>query len=214
MVLITFARIFILSGLQALNVDQNFERVENQLPFKCGIYRRGRFWHRWREGFESVLACPQCPSDRQFPKYGLFLLEVSRRHDHLRNDFISFITYDEEHHHIDLIVIGGTGPNVSISSGLEHIDFTFPTLSALLLAYRQRKARGIPPFCCVNHGPTTPIYYKDPDGNVLETQVDNFDTVEETNEFVVGKEFAENPIATDFDAGDLIQKIEECRRLS
>lgn len=34
-------------------------------------------------------------------------------------------------------------------------------------------------------GSTTSIYYKDPDGNMLETQVDNFDSVEEATKFMV-----------------------------
>ncbi|KAK4939635.1 hypothetical protein LTR10_020135 [Elasticomyces elasticus] len=123
------------------------------------------------------------------------------------NDFLSFITYDEEHHRIALIGIPDTGPKVPTSAGLEHVAFTFPTLSALLLAYRQRKARGISPVWCVNHGPTTSMYYKDPDGNMLETQVDNFDTNEAANDFMTSKYFAENPIGTDFDAEELIQKI-------
>ncbi|KAI1627026.1 Glyoxalase/Bleomycin resistance protein/Dihydroxybiphenyl dioxygenase [Exophiala viscosa] len=124
------------------------------------------------------------------------------------NDFISFVTYDEEHHRIALINIPGSEPKAH-ASGLEHIAFTFPTLSALLLAHRQRKALGIFPFWCVNHGPTTSVYYKDPDGNKLETQVDNFPTVEEANEFMNGSYFAENPIGTDFDAEELLQKIKE-----
>jgi len=123
------------------------------------------------------------------------------------NDFLSFITYDEEHHRVALIGFPGTGPKQPTSSGLEHIAFTFPTLSDLLLAYRQRKARSILPVWCVNHGPTTSIYYRDPDGNMLETQVDNFDTADEANEFMKSKYFAENPIGTDFDPEELITKI-------
>ncbi|KIV79462.1 hypothetical protein PV11_07024 [Exophiala sideris] len=125
------------------------------------------------------------------------------------NDFLCFITYDEEHHRIALIGIPDTGPKVPTSAGLEHVAFTFPTLSALLLAYRQRKARGIAPVWCVNHGPTTSMYYKDPDGNMLETQVDNFDTNEAANDFMTSIYFAENPIGTDFDAEELIQKIKD-----
>ena len=36
------------------------------------------------------------------------------------------------------------------------------------------KAAGILPYWCINHGPTTSLYYKDPDGNVIElfTQID------------------------------------------
>jgi hypothetical protein len=90
---------------------------------------------------------------------------------------------------------------------IEHVAFTFDTLELLALAYRQRKARGIVPVWSVNHGPTTSIYYKDPDGNMIETQVDNFDTVEAANDFMSSKEFAENPIGTDFDPEDLIQKL-------
>ena len=123
------------------------------------------------------------------------------------NDFLSFITYDEEHHRIALIGIPDTAPKVRASCGLEHVAFTFPDLSSLLLAYRQRKSRGIHPRWCVNHGPTTSIYYKDPDGNMLETQVDNFDTVEEATEFMVSADFGENPIGTDFDPEDLIKRL-------
>ena len=124
-----------------------------------------------------------------------------------KNNMLSFITYDEEHHRIALIALPSIGPKVSASCGLEHIAFTFPTLSDLMLAYRQRKARGISPIWCVNHGPTTSVYYKDPDGNVLETQVDNFDTSDDANAFMATDAFAENPIGVDFDPEDLIRRI-------
>lgn len=124
------------------------------------------------------------------------------------NASIAFITYDSEHHRIALINIPGTGPKQPKSSGLEHIAFTFPTLQTLLLAYRQRKQKGIEPVWSVNHGPTTSIYYKDPDGNMLETQVDNFDSVEETSAFMSGPEFAENSIGTGFDPEELIRSLE------
>lgn len=51
------------------------------------------------------------------------------------------------------------------------------------------------------------MYYKDPDGNKIEVQVDNFDTVEETTDFFRTKEFAENPIGVDFDPEDLVQRL-------
>src|SRR5271156_2184694 len=114
------------------------------------------------------------------------------------NDFICFITYDHEHHRIALIQIPGTAAKNPQTCGLEHIAFTFPTLGDLLLAYRQRKKRGILPVWSVNHGPTTSIYYKDPDRNMLETQADNFDTVEAANAMMASPAFAENPIGTDF----------------
>lgn len=125
------------------------------------------------------------------------------------NDFVAFITYDTEHHRIAILNVPGTGPKQPTSSGLEHIAFTFPTISALLLAYRQRKAKGINPAWSVNHGPTTSIYYKDPDGNMIETQVDNFDSNEDANAFMSSPHFAENPIGTDVDVEDLIQRVKD-----
>lgn len=122
------------------------------------------------------------------------------------NDFISFITYDEEHHRVAIIKALGTGSMQPKSCGLEHISFNLPTLAALLPAYRQRKQKGIEPVWSVNHGPTTSIYYKDPDGSMLETQVDNFDTVEEANKFMQSSQFAENPIRTDVDAEALLPR--------
>lgn len=124
------------------------------------------------------------------------------------NDILSFLTYDEEHHRIAIVAVPGTGPKVQKSAGLEHIAFTFDTLDDLCLTYRQRKEAGIEPTWCVNHGPTTSIYYTDPDGNMIETQVDNFNTVEEANAFMASTSFAENPIGTDFDPEELIRRIQ------
>jgi len=124
------------------------------------------------------------------------------------NEFLSFLTYDDEHHRIAIAAIPVSGPANRTLGGLEHIAFAFDTLSDLLLAYRQRKAKGISPIWSVNHGPTTSIYYQDPDGNQIETQVDNFDTVEEANEFMASKSFAENPIGVDFDPEELWQSLE------
>jgi catechol-2,3-dioxygenase len=124
------------------------------------------------------------------------------------NATLAFLRYDEEHHRIAIIAVPGVGPKVASSAGLDHIAFAFSSLVDLVLAYQQRKAKGIVPSWCVNHGPTTSIYYEDPDGNRLETQVDNFDTVEEANAFMTGKYFAENAIGTDFEPEELLRRVE------
>ncbi|KAN0119190.1 Glyoxalase/Bleomycin resistance protein/Dihydroxybiphenyl dioxygenase [Hyaloscypha variabilis] len=124
------------------------------------------------------------------------------------NDFLSFITYDDEHHRIAIAGVPGTGPKALKTSGLEHIAFTFDTLDDLVKAYTQRKEHNIFPIWSVNHGPTTSIYYADPDGNQLETQVDNFDNLEDANAFMTSSEFVENPIGVDFDPEDLIKRLQ------
>jgi hypothetical protein len=81
-------------------------------------------------------------------------------------------------------------------------------MEELLLAYRQRKARGVEPVWCTNHGPTTSLYYNDPDGNMLETQFDNFETAEAANEFMRGEAFGTNPIGVDFEPEEYIKRLE------
>lgn len=44
---------------------------------------------------------------------------------------------------------------------------------------------------------------------MLETQVDNFDTVEAATAFMMSDKFAQNPIGTDFDAEALISRINQ-----
>jgi catechol-2,3-dioxygenase len=124
------------------------------------------------------------------------------------NPMISFLRYDDEHHRIALFQAPGTGPKNPQTAGLEHIAFSYDTLDDLALAYRQRKAAGILPTWCVNHGPTTSIYYTDPDGNQIETQTDNFNTIEEADVFITSELFAMNPIGTDFDPDDLVRRLE------
>lgn len=125
---------------------------------------------------------------------------------------LSFLTYDDEHHRIALVQIPKTKPKVPSSCGLEHIAFTFDSLSELLLAYRQRKQNGILPIWCVNHGTTTSIYYKDPDGNEIETQTDNFKDPNDATKYMESPEFAENPIGVDFDPEDMVKRVQQGER--
>jgi catechol-2,3-dioxygenase len=124
------------------------------------------------------------------------------------NPISAFLTFDEEHHRFALVQLPGQVDKVRDSCGLEHIAFTYTGLTDLTLAYLQRKELGIHPIWSVNHGATTSIYYRDPDGNNLETQVDNFDTAEATNEFITSDEFRINPVGVDFDPVELIERIQ------
>ncbi|KAK5222249.1 hypothetical protein LTR72_006506 [Exophiala xenobiotica] len=124
-----------------------------------------------------------------------------------RGKSMAFIAYDMEHHRIALGAMPNTTPKVPGSSGLEHIAFTYDNMDDLVLSYEQRKRIGMHPIWCVNHGPTTSIYYQDPDGNHLETQVDNFDTADETTEYMMSPEFAENSVGFDFDPEELVARV-------
>jgi hypothetical protein len=58
----------------------------------------------------------------------------------------------------------------------------------------------------INHGTTTSLYYKVPDGNKIELQIDNFDTVAEGVKFMESESFAKNPIGVLFDPDQLIRR--------
>lgn len=126
-----------------------------------------------------------------------------------RNYRIAFMTYDHMDHRLAIVQIPGLKPADPPGSnvGLAHTAFGFDTLSQLAQSYEEKKACGILPVWCVNHGMSTSMYYRDPDGNEAETQVDNFDTPEEGVAFIEGESFAENPIGVDFDPEELVRRV-------
>jgi catechol-2,3-dioxygenase len=89
---------------------------------------------------------------------------------------------------------------------LDHIAFTYEDIDALLATYARLKQTGILPFCCVNHGPTTSLYYYDPDQNRIELQVDNFaDMTEATT--LMQEHFSINPVGAEFDPEELLARL-------
>ena len=117
------------------------------------------------------------------------------------NDFISFLSFDEEHHRLAIAAIPGLEEPNRKGYGLEHFAFTWATLDELFDQYERMKAKGCAPYWMINHGFTLSAYYRDPDGNQVETQVDTL-TLAEADEFMHGPLFAANPIGinVDFDA--------------
>jgi 2-polyprenyl-6-methoxyphenol hydroxylase-like FAD-dependent oxidoreductase/catechol 2,3-dioxygenase-like lactoylglutathione lyase family enzyme len=121
------------------------------------------------------------------------------------NGTVCFMTYDEEHHRVVVIDMPHLAPVQPKASGLEHYSFTYASMGELLGNYARLKAAGILPVWTINHGFTTSIYYRDPDGNMIETQFDNM-TSEEANAFMHGRYFAQNPIGVDFDPEVLLAR--------
>ncbi len=77
----------------------------------------------------------------------------------------------------------------------------------MINTYERLDKADIRPVTCINHGPTTSMYYADPDGNQVELQIDNYDTVEEAGKFFFGPAFAKNPIGVDFDPAELARRF-------
>jgi len=123
------------------------------------------------------------------------------------NEMVAFITFDDEHHRVAFINNPNVKEAVKNTRGVDHVAFTYKSLKDLLDNYSELKKIGIEPFWCINHGPTTSMYYRDPDENQVELQVENFDTVEESTRFFYSEEFAENPIGVDFDPENLKNRM-------
>jgi catechol-2,3-dioxygenase len=119
---------------------------------------------------------------------------------------LAFLTYDDEHHRFAIAGIPGLADRPPLAAGTDHVAFTYADLGDLLYTYARLKAARIEPYWCINHGPTTSMYYKDPDGNRVELQVDNFPTAEETNRWIRSGDFAANPIGVVFDPDDLLAR--------
>ena len=124
-----------------------------------------------------------------------------------QNEQVSFMTYDDEHHRVGIVQLPGLEPATTPSPGLEHSSFTYADLGQLLATYRRLKAAGIVPFWTINHGPTISMYYRDPDHNKVELQVDVFATPAQTNEFLE-QYYPENFMGIIFDPEEMIAKFE------
>ena len=69
----------------------------------------------------------------------------------------------------------------------------------LLETWERLRGDAILPAHALKHGPTTSLYYADPDGNQIELQIDNFATVEDGIAFMRSESFARNPVGVAFD---------------
>ena len=124
------------------------------------------------------------------------------------NPVIAFMTFDDEHHRLALIQNPQWTDAAPDAVGLEHIAFTMGDLGRLLHTYKRLDGQGIHPYWCVNHGPTTSMYFRDPEANQVELQVDNFESVEVLQAWFRGDAFAKNPVGTTFDPAKLLERWE------
>jgi catechol 2,3-dioxygenase-like lactoylglutathione lyase family enzyme len=130
---------------------------------------------------------------------------------------LCFLTYDDEHHRVALLDFGPLAPRDDGAGqlgvrptdrpGVHHVAFTFGSLGELLDTYTRLEGRAIRPFFCVNHGPTTSMYYTDPDGNRIELQIDNFATAEEGQAWMRSRAFQDNPVGVEYDPDDLLARF-------
>ncbi|HZT89133.1 MAG TPA: VOC family protein [Stellaceae bacterium] len=121
---------------------------------------------------------------------------------------LCFLSYDDEHHRLALISVPGLPVRDPNSAGTDHVAYTYNDLGELLSTYRRLKAAGILPHWPINHGVTTSMYYRDPDNNRVELQIDNFATPAELDGYFHSAAFAANPVGVTYDPEQLCRDYE------
>ena len=99
---------------------------------------------------------------------------------------LTFLAFDEEHHRVAIANTSGVFKNLgfipktimriknwmnrSLPSivGLDHISYKLNPIEKWFEFYHKAKEQGLEPYWTINHGWITGMYYKDPDGNLVE----------------------------------------------
>ncbi len=129
-----------------------------------------------------------------------------------RDDNLAFLTYDDEHHRFAFRNLGPMpDPEPTTRSGNEpgvaHVAYTWRNLAELVDQYKKLKAFGVVPLRPIKHGMTLSMYYGDPDGNVMEFQIDLMNP-DDANDFMASPSFEANPIGEKFDPDELVARYE------
>ncbi|XEG75125.1 VOC family protein [Pseudomonas sp. abacavir_1] len=120
------------------------------------------------------------------------------------DDILTFITYDDEHHRLAFFNMPQLPPKAEETTGMHHIAYSYASIADLLNTYLRLKEEGIRPYWCINHGPTTSLYFRDPEHNDIELQVDNFVEAADAAAFFHSETFANDPIGLEFDPDAMV----------
>lgn len=146
-------------------------------------------------------------TETNYDKMITFYRELLNAEIILEEETFVFFRYDHEHHRVAILKTPETQLKEGDHAGLEHVSFTYATLTAMARVYAHMKALGFTPYWAVNHGMTSSMYYRDPECNKVEIQVENFDTPQKADAFVRGPLFTANPIGTDIESESWAQRI-------
>ncbi|MFJ5780156.1 VOC family protein [Streptomyces sp. NPDC093094] len=122
------------------------------------------------------------------------------------DDALSFITFDEEHHRVALIhppaQLKRKTPD---TAAMHHVAYTFDSIDDLLDRYVLLRDKGVLPAVCIAHGVTTSMYYRDPDGNFVEMQIDRYAEPDDATAYMKGPEYAADSVGPSFDPEAMLE---------
>jgi catechol 2,3-dioxygenase len=112
-------------------------------------------------------------------------------------DLGAWMSNDAANHRIALTAFSNfvEDPEKDVHTGLHHTAFEYDSFDELNASYLRLKAAGIVPDGCLDHGMTFSYYFRDPDGNHVGLQVDNFGDWAKSSAWMrEGPEFHADPI--------------------
>src|SRR5271167_1803609 len=88
----------------------------------------------------------------------------------------AWLSNDDANHRIALLAFPNfvDDPEKETRTGMHHSAFEYGSFEELNASYLRLLGEGIEPDICIDHGMTLSYYYKDPDGNRVELQIDVF----------------------------------------
>jgi len=127
-----------------------------------------------------------------------------------KNDVAAWMTNDEANHRIAFLAVPGLGDDAEkvCHNGMHHCAFEYESFADLMSSFDRLRSAGVEPDFCLDHGLTISLYYKDPEGNFVELQSDNFSDWKRSGEFMrFSPDFAANPIGTFFDPARVYEQF-------
>lgn len=122
------------------------------------------------------------------------------------DDGLGFITFDDEHHRVAFIKAPvALERKTPATASMHHAAYTFASIDDLLDRYVELRDKDIRPAVCVAHGVTTSMYYRDPDGNMVELQIDRFAEPDQATAYMNGPEYAADSVGPAFDPEQLLE---------
>ncbi|MGW5638658.1 VOC family protein [Streptomyces sp. NPDC003832] len=122
------------------------------------------------------------------------------------DEALSFITFDEEHHRVALIhPPAQLKRKTADTAAMHHVAYTFDSIDDLLDRYVLLRDKDVLPAVCIAHGVTTSLYYRDPDGNFVEMQIDRFAEPDDATAYMKGPEYAADSVGPAFDPEAMLE---------
>ena len=119
-----------------------------------------------------------------------------------RNETAAWTTNDDANHRIAFLAVPGLSDDADKvrHNGMHHCAFEYSSFAKLMSTFDRLRQAGVEPAFCLHHGMTISLYYRDPEGNFVELQSDNFSDWRLSGEFMRNSpQFAANPIGVFFD---------------